>query len=207
MVWKKGALYNRGGKGYNNINIGSGAAVEAPRCGNVWKKTMKLYWKTVDPALHAAVLHDAAYALLFEKLEAEWGITGAKIEKTPKGKPFLVGEGLPQISISHTKGLVCCAVSRQPVGVDCEYFRRVPERVMRRVCTENELRDIRQAADPDARFLQYWTLKESISKKRGTGLGESFQAYEIRFEGDRPLCPGHRLRAERTDGFFIAAAE
>ena len=82
----KRQLYNRGGKGYNNINIESGVAAVS-RCGNVWKKTMKLYWKTVEPALHAAALHDAAYALLFEKLEAEWGITGVKIEKTPKGKP------------------------------------------------------------------------------------------------------------------------
>ena len=74
---------------------------------------------------------------------------------------------MPFISLSHTRGFVCCAVSQAPVGVDCERYRRVTEGAMRRVCTPAELADIAAAADPTARFLQYWTLKESISKKRG----------------------------------------
>ena len=70
-----------------------------------------------------------------------------------------------------------------------------------------ECADIAAAADPTARFLQYWTLKESISKKRGVGLSESFQAYAVRFEGERPVCPGHKLHFEMRGGFFLAAAE
>lgn len=168
---------------------------------------MKLYTKAVLRGMPSAALHDAAYALLAEALAADWGIQSPAIEKTALGKPFLAGEGGPHISVSHTDGFVCCAVSERPVGIDCERMRRVTEAAMRRVCTPEELCDIRAAADPAAHFLQYWTLKESISKKRGVGLSESFRQYPIRFEGEKPVCPGHDLHFEMHGGYFLAAAE
>ena len=144
---------------------------------------------------------------LFDALRADWQIRASHVEKTALGRPYLPGADMPFISLSHTRGFVCCAVSQVPVGVDCERYRRVTEGAMRRVCTPEELADIAAAADPPARFLQYWTLKESISKKRGVGLSESFQAYAVRFEGERPVCPGYKLHFEMRDGFFLAAAE
>lgn len=168
---------------------------------------MRLYAKTVACGLTQSALHDAAYALLFEALTADWRISGAQLEKTALGKPYLLGESMPFISLSHTDGFVCCAVSDSPVGVDCEHSRHISEAVMRRVCTEAELADILSAADPSAQFLQVWTLKESISKKRGVGLSEPFRAYEIRFADGEPHCAGHRLHFEMRDGFYLAAAE
>ena len=167
---------------------------------------MKIFYERVDIGLNSAALHDAAYALLRRVLRKAWNLQDIMIEKTPAGKPYLVGEAL-QVSISHTKGLVCCAVAESPVGVDCEYPRAVSGRVMRRVCTEREIRDIQAADDPQARFMQYWTLKEAISKKRGVGLRESFLQYEITFSNGQPVCAGHTLYMEQTDGFFVAAAE
>ena len=70
-------------------------------------------------------LHDRAYALLYRVLKDEWGIASPVVEKTPLGKPYLKGENMPHISLSHTKGIVCCAVSRKNVGIDAEYPRRV----------------------------------------------------------------------------------
>ena len=35
---------------------------------------MKLYAKAVEPDLPAAALHDAAYALLFDALRADWQV-------------------------------------------------------------------------------------------------------------------------------------
>lgn len=167
---------------------------------------MRFYHRAVETGLSSAGLHDAAYALLHEVLRTDWGLNDITIEKTERGKPYLAGQSL-HISVSHTQGFVCCAVSEVPVGVDCEYLRSVPESVMRRTCTERELQDIRNSEEPDARFLLYWTLKESISKKRGVGLRESFRQYEITFEDGQPVCAGHRLYFERIGGFFAAAAE
>ena len=95
----------------------------------------------------------------------------------------------------------------RPCGVDCEHRRTVSESTMQRVCTEKELLDIREADDPGARFMEYWTLKESISKKRGVGLRESFKQYEITFRDGLPECAGHTLYTERIEGFFLTAAE
>ena len=197
-------IYNPGIKAYNNSkSLGAQRRALDGRD----EKEMKLYWKTVDPGLSAPELHDAAYALLREALKTEWGIGSAVVEKTPHGKPFLAGAWMPHISISHTRGFICCGISERPVGVDCEYRRSVPERVRQRVCTAKELEDIRQAEDPEGRFLALWTLKESISKLRGTGLGESFKAYEIAFADEKPLCEGYALTFQIMDGFFVSTAE
>ena len=168
---------------------------------------MRIYRKAVDPALSAQALHDAAYALLCEVLRQDWNCPDPVIEKTPLGKPFLRGEGMPCISVSHTRGLVCCAVSETPVGMDCEYPRPVPRRVLQRVCTPAELCALDAAAEPEAQALCLWVLKESISKKLGVGLKAPFTQYDITFTPDGPVCSGHTLHLERYDSFFIAAAE
>lgn len=170
-------------------------------------EAMKIYWKAVDPDLSAAAQHEAAYALLFHGLAADWNIAHPKVKKTAFGKPILAEENSPYISISHTKGFVCCAVSENPIGIDCEYPRRVSENVMRRVCTQTELQNIQMHAEPHMRFLAYWTLKESISKKLGVGLRESFKNYEIIFQEEKPFCIGHCLRLEKHGKFILACAE
>ena len=76
-----------------------------------------------------------------------------------------------------------------------------------RVCTPAELRDIQSSPNPAARFLTYWTLKESISKCRGTGLSESFQNYEITFQNGMPHLNGYTLFFEQYGVHFLAAAE
>ena len=168
---------------------------------------MKVYRKTVEAGLKASDLHDAAYTLLREVLRMDWNCPNAVIEKTVLGKPYIRGREDLFVSLSHTDGLVCCAVSARPVGVDCERRRSVPQRVLKRVCTPLELNAIPNAPDPEMRALALWTLKESLSKKRGVGMTESFQQYEIRFEDHVPHCTGHTLYLEPYGDFLIAAAE
>ena len=86
---------------------------------------MRRYVENVPPSLTQKELHDRVYALLYRVLKDEWGIASPVVEKTPLGKPYLKGENMPHISLSHTKGIVCCAVSWKNVGIDAEYPRRV----------------------------------------------------------------------------------
>ena len=81
---------------------------------------MRRYVENVPPSLTQKELHDRAYALLYRVLQDEWDIALPVVEKTPLGKPYLKGENMPHISLSHTKGIVCCAVSRKNVGIDAE---------------------------------------------------------------------------------------
>ena len=157
-------------------------------------------------------LHDAAYELLREALARDFGLRQADILKTDLGAPYLAGENMPHISVSHTQGLVCCAVGEYPVGVDCEpagrfAARPLQEALLHRVCTEAEAQRVLQSVDPREEFLKCWVLKESISKAEGKGFAGGFRKYGIDFENTTPRCGEYALQLCRWGGWFIAAAE
>jgi 4'-phosphopantetheinyl transferase len=105
----------------------------------------------------------------------------------PAAWRFQVGEhGRPEIcapdgaawlrfNLSHTDGLVACAMVREhDIGVDVEAIDR-PTRTLKlaeRFFSASEADDLR-SLDPDSRaqrFVEYWTLKEAYLKARGAGL-------------------------------------
>lgn len=103
------------------------------------------------------------------------------VEQDGINKPVLKGENLKegnpsleagiQFSISHTRGLVVCGISSENIGVDTEYVRPYGERLMKRVCTEDEIAYIRKNKEKEAeRFFRLWTLKESYLKATGKGI-------------------------------------
>lgn len=93
-------------------------------------------------------------------------------------KPRLVAppdvHGL-HVSLTHTDGLVACAITwTGEVGIDAELWTR-PTRVdalAPRVLSPREASAL-ETLDPAARqrrFLEYWTIKEAWLKAMGTGL-------------------------------------
>ena len=79
-------------------------------------------------------------------------------------------------NISHTHGLVVCAVSGCRVGVDAELIRPVRESLCRRVLAEErELLERTALTHGEGAaaelFTRLWTLKESYGKATGAGLG------------------------------------
>jgi 4'-phosphopantetheinyl transferase len=95
----------------------------------------------------------------------------------PHGRPEVAaprGTGL-RFNVSHTSGLIVCAVARRrAIGVDVEDLAR-PRRtdsLARRFFSPVEVRAL-GALPPRARrrrFFELWTLKESYLKARGLGL-------------------------------------
>jgi len=125
---------------------------------------------------------------------------------------FIVGRfGKPQIdpalgrprlhfSLSHTRGLVACAVSLDhEVGLDVEASDRAGDGldIAGRFFAPAELALLREAA-PDDRpevFVRIWTLKEAYLKATGQGLSSvpldciAFEPLGVRFDptlGDDP---------------------
>lgn len=102
----------------------------------------------------------------------------------PSDWRFVVGEhGRPMIaerggslrfSVSHTEGLVACAVAcAVDLGVDVERLRRTaPLEVADRFFAPAEVAALRALPEParHRRFFDYWTLKECYVKARGLGL-------------------------------------
>lgn len=85
-------------------------------------------------------------------------------------------EGAPDLrfNISHTDGLIACAVTiGREVGVDVEHVgRHLTHDVAGRFFAPDEVTDLRRLPPEDQQlvFFDYWTLKEAYIKARGFGL-------------------------------------
>lgn len=120
-----------------------------------------------------------------------------RFRATEAGRPELDrGEPSWRFNLSHTEGLVACAVTRTlDVGVDVEFRPRRVEisRVAPGVLTADERADLdrRTAAERRRRFFEYWTLKEAYLKAVGLGFGLSPR--KLDFLPDRPAGPEVRF--------------
>lgn len=94
------------------------------------------------------------------------------------GRPEILDRpaGVPDLrfNISHTDGLIACAVTiGREVGIDVENIgRHLHHDVAGRHFAPKEVSDLRRLPDDEQQkvFFDYWTLKESYIKARGFGL-------------------------------------
>ena len=120
------------------------------------------------PGKKASVL---AYLLLRIALLEQYGIDEAvEFDFAENGKPML--PDFPQIhfNLSHSKGVVACAVSDVEVGVDVQHITPISDKVAKRVLTETEYALFIQSFEPNDFFCEIWTVKESYLKKTGQGI-------------------------------------
>jgi 4'-phosphopantetheinyl transferase len=127
-------------------------------------------------AAHALLRH--TLSLGGDRMPAEW-----QFEKTHAGKPLLIGDGTGRasFSLSHTRGMVACAVtSGAEVGVDVECVDRdvdgdeIAARFFAPV-EAAQLMDVKGDARRD-RFFDLWTLKEALVKALGRGMAVSLRS-------------------------------
>lgn len=114
----------------------------------------------------------------------------------PGGKPGLAPGHLTAgplfFNISHTRGLVACALTRDAeVGIDVEQLDRQGERLglARRFFSTLEVAALegREDAELEAHFIEIWTLKEAYVKAIGQGLAAPLDAFSFLFEGAHGL--------------------
>lgn len=93
-------------------------------------------------------------------------------------------------NISHTAGLVACAIARQgDLGVDVEDTgREVNADLPRRFFStaEADALDALPAVERQVRFYEYWTLKEAYIKARGMGLSLPLDGFSMLLDGLGP---------------------
>lgn len=112
-----------------------------------------------------------------------------KAQRGPKGKPFFPEPGC-QFSISHSRGLVGCALESVPVGLDIERVRKFAPGVMEKICTPEEALMV-SGEDRDSRLTQLWTCKESHMKLTGLGFSQGLQETAFRALGAEPRLAGN----------------
>jgi 4'-phosphopantetheinyl transferase len=132
-----------------------------------------------------------------------------RFETNAFGKPRVADPfgPVPEFSLSHTHGLVCCAFSRTGVvGVDAESLDRVLDvpAVVERYCSPGEQRDLASLTDRDqqVRFLSYWTLKESLSKAIGHGLSMDVSRLSFQIDAERIQVAFDRIAEEPSSWSF-----
>jgi 4'-phosphopantetheinyl transferase len=131
--------------------------------------------------------------------------------RTALGKPYLSGPVIDdpplRFNLSHTRGLVACAVSSDAeVGVDAECRSHINdlERLMAGVCSADECAQVRAAPAPEqlAGFLDLWSLKEAYVKACGTGIDSALA--HISFDLRAPARIRASLPAGAAPGWCFA---
>jgi 4'-phosphopantetheinyl transferase len=110
---------------------------------------------------------------------------------------------------SDSGELVVVALATTEIGVDLEIRRRLrdPWRLARRICTEDELRQLQTVAEDELNdmLLRLWTVKEAALKAVGTGLPGGLRNVDAEV-GPRNALRLRRLLGER-DGWRLLAAD
>ena len=123
----------------------------------------------------------AAGVLLQYALQRE-NVREPSIEVAPNGKPYLVGEEGVYFNLSHSEGMVMCAVAGQEVGCDVEKKTVLDRRLAEYVMTEYELGRIyglESETQQQEMFFRLWTLKESYMKATGLGIGLAPKSFGV----------------------------
>lgn len=125
------------------------------------------------------------------------------------GRPELQREwGAPSLrfNLSHTTGLVACAVTRSAdVGVDVEYTARKGDlaAIAKASFVPEELADLNRLTGTAwrDRFFDLWTLKEAYLKARGLGLSLPMQqcAFQVEPGAPEPI----RFNSELSEGWVF----
>ena len=107
------------------------------------------------------------------------------------GKPYFPHREDIHFNISHCEGLVVCAISDAPVGVDVERIAPVSDNLPKRVLSEEELDQLsrlpKESPEYLEKFYRFWTLKESAVKQSGKGLSQELRDISFRLDEDREI--------------------
>ena len=143
---------------------------------------------------HDARDYAAAHALLRTTLSRDGDRAPARwrFDKTANGKPFLVDHGADRasFSLSHTSGMVACAVTAgADVGVDVECVDRDVDMadIAARFFAPAEAAHLASWTPIQRdRFFDLWTLKEALVKALGVGMATRWPplAFTVGADGD-----------------------
>jgi 4'-phosphopantetheinyl transferase len=137
----------------------------------------------------------AAHALLRTMLSRHASIAPVewRFRTAEGGKPMLdPAHASPDLhfSLSHTRGLVACAVGRShTLGIDAEAWREpAPIELAKRYFAPAEARLVADLA-PQERpgvFYRLWTLKEAYLKATGQGLAAALDSFAFSLDPTGP---------------------
>ena len=132
--------------------------------------------------------------------ESGISLSGMTLSQEAGGRPYFPG-ALPDFSISHTRGIVACALSISDsaspparIGLDIERLGERSstsmERIVSRFFSDAE-RSLFLASPDERTFLEIWTGKEALCKQDGIGLSGISRFDTLAPENQRRLTVYH----------------
>ena len=123
------------------------------------------------------------------------------------GKPYLKDSDRFFFNLSHSGQMAVCACSDCPVGADTEENRHFTEELIRYVFLPEDIGIAdNMNINPDSAFTLMWTIKESIMKQQGKGVGLAPKRIRIKDiektgsgRSEEATYTLYRSRAEITD--------
>ena len=112
------------------------------------------------------MMHVAAFLLL------SYGLKEHQIDRKgimlayKNGKPYLANRAI-YFNISHSHDAIACGISKDECGVDIEKVRPVSDKLLKRVCSQEEREQIFSASNREEAFAEIWAMKESYIKLKG----------------------------------------
>lgn len=102
-----------------------------------------------------------------------------RIAERQDGKPYLADCPDLHYNLSHSGGLVLCALGDEEVGADVQIWQ--PDRIglAEKICTAEERQALRAAEDPVRAFFDLWTAKEAYLKYLGTGIRRRMNSFRV----------------------------
>jgi 4'-phosphopantetheinyl transferase len=165
-------------------------------------------------AAHALLRRALSYAVPIDPQQWQFSVRRG-------GKPVLAGpvpEASLHFNLSHTPGLVACAISREfEIGVDVESIERRIDlaALAQRFFSPAEAAELLSfpAAGRQQRFHRYWTLKEAYIKAIGAGLAMPLHSFTMRLPvadtaaESQPARQSHEPLPESTIQFNSSLSE
>ena len=112
-----------------------------------------------------------AYLLLEKGLREQYGVTRLPtFTYNEHNKPYLADTPHIYFNLSHCRRSVICALADFEIGADIQDVRPYDAVVARRVCSDEELRQLAQCDNPARMFCGFWVKKESYAKANGIGI-------------------------------------
>jgi 4'-phosphopantetheinyl transferase len=144
--------------------------------------------------------HGALRLILAGYLEAD--PASLDYRQGPRGKPYLVGDGL-SFNLSHSGKLALIGVSKQELGLDIEKVRHLESltQIAQRHFSDAEYKKL-DALDGQARelaFYRCWTRKEAYIKALGEGLSMALDSFDVSLGSEPELLACHDGRENPAD--------
>lgn len=103
------------------------------------------------------------------------------IKKKERGKPYISNEKGVYFNISHSQGIVVCAISNKELGIDIERLgNKKNSKLAQRIMDGKSYEEYLQSAEQELYFYKTWVRMESYLKYTGEGISVDLSKLEYK---------------------------